>query len=281
MRVDEILDVDEDGAAESIHEGSPRTVTRSGTGRAIMHRLRPHFGCRIVKQRLITAIHSEKLTDRQQILQTAYVTNAAARCYMSDAVRRPRPRPGHPERPARYDAVLAAVQRRGRTSWRRRRRRGGAGARPPAGLSSAWLSEVCAAGGGMLDPDTVVNAVQPGRGAAGLRRRGGGGRRGGRRPRRGRVRGRAAARPSRRAGAGDGLLRLQQVAVAAAHARRRGLSSGWRCWTGTSTTATAPRPSSGRSRTCCTCRCTSTGGGSSRAPARPPRQGGDGAGARR
>jgi acetoin utilization deacetylase AcuC-like enzyme len=78
------------------------------------------------------------------------------RCYLADVFRCHDPGP-HPERPARYDAVLAAVE--------------GSAAEvaeaPPAPLEAvarvhdaAYLAAVeryCAAGGGQLDADTIVN----------------------------------------------------------------------------------------------------------------------------
>ena len=70
------------------------------------------------------------------------------------------------------------------------------------------------------------------------------------------VRRRPAARPSRRARSGDGLLPVQQ--------RRRSAppswpppASAWRSSTGTCTTATARRTCSTTTRACCTCRPTS------------------------
>ena len=78
----------------------------------------------------------------------------------------------------------------------------------------------------------------------------------------------APARPPRRGRSGDGLLSLNNVAVAAAHAR----AAGWRASrssTSTCTTATARRAASTTTRRCCSSRRTSFR--SIRAPARPPR----------
>ena len=63
----------------------------------------------------------------------------------------------HPERPARYDVVLAAVQASGADILEAPAATPEAMARVHPAAHLAWLEEVCSAGGGMLDPDTVVN----------------------------------------------------------------------------------------------------------------------------
>src|SRR6478672_2791473 len=77
-------------------------------------------------------------------------------CYMSDLFRLHDPGPGHPERPARYDAVAAAVA----ASGAERREA------PPAPREALervhspahieLIERFCAGGGGALDPDTIV-----------------------------------------------------------------------------------------------------------------------------
>src|SRR6185437_9361846 len=77
-------------------------------------------------------------------------------CYMSDLFRLHDPGPGHPERPARYDAVAAAVA----ASGAERREA------PPAPREALervhspahieLIERFCAGGGGALDPDTIL-----------------------------------------------------------------------------------------------------------------------------
>jgi len=129
----------------------------------------------------------------------------------------------HPEQPARYDSVRAAVEQAG----------GEAVEAPPADAEHmlrvhplshlAWLEEVCEAGGAMLDPDTAVNpfsydaalracggavagvdAVLDGEAAAAF------------------VGGRPPGHHAEAARA-MGFCIVNQVAVAAAHARARGV----------------------------------------------------------
>jgi acetoin utilization deacetylase AcuC-like enzyme len=78
---------------------------------------------------------------------------------MHDLFRRHDPGAGHPERPARYDAMAAAVTATGA-------RRAEAPAAGPDDLERAHtpmylelLERFCASGGGALDPDTIVSQV--------------------------------------------------------------------------------------------------------------------------
>src|SRR4029077_6896829 len=77
-------------------------------------------------------------------------------CYMSDRFRLHDPGQGHPERPARYDAVAVAVAASGAEQREA----------PPASRMALervhtpayveLIERFCAGGGGALDPDTIV-----------------------------------------------------------------------------------------------------------------------------
>jgi acetoin utilization deacetylase AcuC-like enzyme len=154
---------------------------------------------------------------------TSGLQTSRVRCYLHPLFGAHDPGP-HPERPARYAAVREAVEASGAERLEA----------PEAPLEAvervhdpafvAWLREVCESGGGMLDPDTVVNpfsfdAALRGcggavaavddvlDGAAGASF----------------VAGRPPGHHAERARA-MGFCLLDQIAVAAAHARARGLA---------------------------------------------------------
>ncbi len=129
----------------------------------------------------------------------------------------------HPERPARYDAVAEAVTASGAETLEAPEASAEAVERVHDAAYVAWLHEVCESGGGYLDPDTVVNPFSM---DAALRGCGGAiaavddvldGRAGATF-----VAGRPPGHHAERARA-MGFCLLGQAAVAAAHARARGV----------------------------------------------------------
>ena len=167
--------------------------------------------------------------------------------------------PGHPRAAdrARAGALRTRLARLGAARGARRSRRPSSSSSTRRAYVRA-VRELCAAGGGNIDPDTAVVAeswpasLHAAGGAVEMARA--------------LIAGDApvaycgdpALRPPRRTRARDGLLRVRQ------RRRRRGrrdrrisASRGCSCSTGTSTTATAPPRSSGRAAMCCSRACTS------------------------
>src|SRR6478752_389409 len=77
-------------------------------------------------------------------------------CYMSDLFRLHDPGQGHPERPARYDAVAAAVASSGAERREAPSASHEALERVHAPAYVELIERFCAGGGGALDPDTIV-----------------------------------------------------------------------------------------------------------------------------
>ena len=116
-----------------------------------------HFGDQIVKQRLITAIHSEKMTDRPTNPVSSFSSQICfGACYLHEVFRAHDPGRQHPDQPARYDAVRRAVDASGVAVLEAPVADPDAIARVHDRRFVEWLERVSADGGGMLDPDTVV-----------------------------------------------------------------------------------------------------------------------------
>jgi acetoin utilization deacetylase AcuC-like enzyme len=81
---------------------------------------------------------------------------SSTRCYLDDVFRCHDPGP-HPERPARYDAVVEAVEGSAAEIAAAPAAPIDAVARVHDAAYLAAMERYCAAGGGQLDPDTIVN----------------------------------------------------------------------------------------------------------------------------
>ena len=166
--------------------------------------------------------------------------------------------PGHPERPARIVALEAEMERHGwfgceRVAAPRGDARAAGAVHPARHIDGIEELVRARRRGDRHGHRRGARHVRGGAAGGGRRRRAG--RRAAGRGRAGRRLRAAPARPSRRAGAGDGLLLLQQRrGRRAARPRRARRSSACSSSTGTSITATAPTTIFHADPTCCSSR---------------------------